>query len=284
MLKRLRLYLTLGVIINPLPNNILDGQVIDAVPVMGNFNWIVSQVNSNISAGLPANISNIPTFVAPGSTGGSANAITLTPSPAISAYAAGQRFSFIPNNQNTGATTVATSGLAARAVTYADGTALTGGELQPGATYDIEDNGVSYTLMNSSQPSGLFAWTPVVTFGGGNTGITYSVQFGNYVKIGRMVFYSFNLSLSSKGVSTGTLAIGGLPYKVNTAWPGGFTCPMPLATFNTTFAAGYCVSDFIGNTITMNIVNVASGAGLALLADTNCTNTTGLAGSGMYPV
>ena len=281
MLKRLRLFLQLGVVINPLPANILNGQIIDATQVMLNFNWIVSQVNSNIASSLPPNIGNIPTYVA--TVGGTANAITLTPSPGVGAYAAGQRFSFIPTGQNTGATTVQLPALAPRAVTYADGTPLTGGELQPGATYDIEDNGTTYTLMNSSQPSGLAAWTPLLAFGGGNTGITYSVQFGNYVKIGRMIYYSFNLSLTSKGSSTGTLTVGGLPYTVNTNWPGGFTCPMPLAVFQTTFAAGYCVSDFLGNTKTMNIVNVTSGGGLLLLSDVNCTNTTGIAGSGMYP-
>ena len=35
-------------IIGPLPNNIVNGDPIDAVPVMANFNWIVSQVNANV--------------------------------------------------------------------------------------------------------------------------------------------------------------------------------------------------------------------------------------------
>jgi len=39
--------LRLGVIISPLPYNIQDGQLVDAVPVMGDFNHIVSQVNAN---------------------------------------------------------------------------------------------------------------------------------------------------------------------------------------------------------------------------------------------
>ena len=47
-----------------------------------------------------------------GTAGGSANAITLTPSPAITAYAAGQRFVWKASGSvNTGATTVAISGL-----------------------------------------------------------------------------------------------------------------------------------------------------------------------------
>lgn len=34
-------------IVNPLPNTIANGQLVDAVPVMANFNWLVSQVNGN---------------------------------------------------------------------------------------------------------------------------------------------------------------------------------------------------------------------------------------------
>lgn len=47
----LRRFLALGVIVGPLPNNIVNGTVEDATQVMGNFNWIVSQVNANASAG-----------------------------------------------------------------------------------------------------------------------------------------------------------------------------------------------------------------------------------------
>lgn len=46
-----RRFLSLGVIIGPLPNNIVNGTVEDASQVQGNFNWIVSQVNANATAG-----------------------------------------------------------------------------------------------------------------------------------------------------------------------------------------------------------------------------------------
>jgi hypothetical protein len=57
-MRRLRQYLTLGAIIGPLPVQLLDGQIADAVPVMANFNWIVSQVNANAS-GTPASLTDI---------------------------------------------------------------------------------------------------------------------------------------------------------------------------------------------------------------------------------
>ena len=72
LLKLLCDFLTLGVIINPLPNNIVDGTIIDAVPVMGNFNWIVSQVNANAAAGNVINAGSIPTFVPAANVGGTA--------------------------------------------------------------------------------------------------------------------------------------------------------------------------------------------------------------------
>ncbi len=57
-------------------------------------------------------------------------------------------------------------------------------------------------------------WTPVLTFGGGSTGITYTNRGGNYTKIGRQVTLNFMVELSSKGSSTGDAVIGGLPYTI----------------------------------------------------------------------
>ena len=57
-------------------------------------------------------------------------------------------------------------------------------------------------------------WTPVLTFGGGSTGITYSNRGGNYTKIGRQVTLNFMIELSSKGSSTGDAVVGGLPYTI----------------------------------------------------------------------
>jgi hypothetical protein len=45
-----REFLRLGIVINALPNVITNGALIDAVPVMADFNWIVSQVNANASS------------------------------------------------------------------------------------------------------------------------------------------------------------------------------------------------------------------------------------------
>lgn len=54
-------------------------------------------------------------------------------------------------------------------------------------------------------------WTPVLVFGVGSTGITYTTQQGRYTKLGRTVTIRFEINLSSKGSSTGEASITGLP-------------------------------------------------------------------------
>jgi len=55
------------------------------------------------------------------------------------------------------------------------------------------------------------SFTPVLSFAGGTTGITYSMQEGHYTKIGRQVIAQFRIQLTSEGSSTGTLRIS-LPF------------------------------------------------------------------------
>jgi hypothetical protein len=81
--------------------------------------------------------------------GGSANAITLTPSPALSSYAAGNEVSFVALSTNTSAVTVNISGLGNRAL-YSGYTeeALVGGEIQSNGIYTAKDNGTRLYLYN----------------------------------------------------------------------------------------------------------------------------------------
>ena len=74
-------------------------------------------------------------FVWCGTAGGSADAITLSPSPAITAYAAGQRFVWMASGStNTGATTVAISGLGTIAL-QDNGAALSAGQHAAGKMF-----------------------------------------------------------------------------------------------------------------------------------------------------
>ena len=73
ILNLLRAFLTLGVIIGPLPNAIANGQTIDAVPVMADFNWILAQVNANAA---PLNNPTFTGTVTAGAGGFSGNVTT----------------------------------------------------------------------------------------------------------------------------------------------------------------------------------------------------------------
>jgi hypothetical protein len=86
--------------------------------------------------------------------GGSASAYTLTLTPAITAYEVGQRFVFKANHANTGASTLAVSGLAAKAIVLNDGSAMLAGMILSGEPYEVfyENTGDHFVL---TSPHGL---------------------------------------------------------------------------------------------------------------------------------
>lgn len=88
-------------------------------------------------------------YVPIASVGGTGDAITLTPSPAITAYAEGQVFEFFAQAINTTATTVNVSGLGAKAVEKAGGTALSGGDIPDNALVHIRYNGTKFLALIS---------------------------------------------------------------------------------------------------------------------------------------
>ncbi len=70
-------------------------------------------------------------------TGGAADAYTLTPAPAVTSYTGGQRWKFKVSAANLTTTpTMAVSGLAAKTIVNADGSALGAGDLALGGVYE----------------------------------------------------------------------------------------------------------------------------------------------------
>ena len=146
-----------GTFSNPYPN-FVSGTVISSTQVDANNSDIATALTqsiavdgqSTVTANLPMNAKKLTglavgaaatdslnlgqaqaeAMVWCGTAGGSANAITLAPTPAITAYAAGQRFVWKASGSvNTGATTVAISGLGAIAL-QDNGSALAAGQHQ----------------------------------------------------------------------------------------------------------------------------------------------------------
>lgn len=71
-------------------------------------------------------------------TGGSANAQTLTTSSTVTAYSDGQKFSFVAGYTNTGATTLNVDSVGAKAIRKADDQALIGNEIKAGGHYVVQ--------------------------------------------------------------------------------------------------------------------------------------------------
>lgn len=107
------------------------------------------------------------------------------------------------------------------------------------------------TLSNMSVGiTGTFS--PALSFGGSTTGITYTTQAGAYVVIGKMVFVSVDITLSSKGSQTGNAAIS-LPftsannsinimfsgYGIVSSFPSSTTVPISLLGANSSSVGLY---------------------------------------------
>ena len=80
--------------------------------------------------------------------------------------------------------------------------------------------GTDTAAANSIHDYEYGSWTPVYAASGGNYGnLTYSVQTGQYVKIGRLVFVQFYINYTFGSVG-GNFRVGGLPYSANSYGAG----------------------------------------------------------------
>lgn len=107
------------------------------------------------------------------SVGGTVDAITLTPVPAIAAYAAGQAFDFVAAGANTGAVTVNVSGLGAKTLTKNGTTALAAGDIASGALVTVRYDGTQFQIVSLSSAAlvnaaNTFASAQVVGSGTGS--------------------------------------------------------------------------------------------------------------------
>jgi hypothetical protein len=96
-------------------------------------------------ATLDANTVNTPQYVAGG---GTANAQTVTLSPAVASQSAGLHVRWIPTAANTSTTTLAVNGLTAKNLTKCGTTALTAGDLATLTIAEATYDGTQYQLLN----------------------------------------------------------------------------------------------------------------------------------------
>lgn len=94
-----------------------------------------------------------------GASTGSSNAYVVTLTPAITAYVAGQSFTFLPNHSNTGAATVNVNGVGSKTIQYL-GKALVSGEILANVPATIVYDGTQFQLVNHA--GGWGTYTPTI--------------------------------------------------------------------------------------------------------------------------
>jgi hypothetical protein len=201
-------------------------------------------------------------------TGGAANAYTVTSNTGHVALATGQMLGVKANHTNTGAATLNLNTIGAKAIrkyTANGDVALAGGEIVNTGHYSLRYDSTAnsaagaWILLNSTIPYDASTWTPVLTFATpGDLSVTYSDQVGTYTKIGRQVTVHFGISTSAftHTTASGQLKITGLPFTVGLdAYGPGF--------FQGITKAGYTSVSFEANASSTEILVWASGSGVA---------------------
>jgi hypothetical protein len=119
-------------------------------------------------------------------------------------------------------------------------------------------------------------YTPVITFGGGSTGITYGFQTGFYTITGRICTFTGSITLTNKGSSTGAAAIS-IPNVSRTSAAQLIT----IAAANVTYTGA--IYSQINSATSVALINTQVSAGaLANITDTGFSNTSTITVSGSY--
>lgn len=176
-------------------------------PITGNL-----QMNSNKHTGVAAgtalteyaDVKSVQngTYIWCGTAGGTADAITLTPSPAITAYVTGQEFRWkAGSSANTGAATVAISGLTTKALQIND-TALASGEHAANKYYRGVYDGAAFQIEKISKAAGYS--DPLTTRG--------DLVYRNASSTTRLAVGAANTVLKSDGTDAawGSVAVANL--------------------------------------------------------------------------
>lgn len=127
------------------------------------------------------------------------------------------------------------------------------------------------------------SWTPVLGGSGGTSGQTYSYQVGRYVKLGQLVFATFNIALTAKGTITNDVQIQGLPFALeNVANMNQGTPAIWFDALGTNWITVLArASGPAASALTLS-GRQSAGTGQVTLVTADITNTTVIAGSITY--
>jgi hypothetical protein len=116
-----------------------------------------------------------------------------------------------------------------------------------------------------------------VTFGGANTGATYSINSGTYIQIGNQVNFQLRISMSNLGSNTGSALLVGLPFTANSLSQHAAVAVMASGAFANTI--NHLQGFVIANSTTIEIDKYSAGATTQLTnSDFTATSTLIIAG------
>lgn len=158
-----------------------------------------------------------------------------------------------------------------------------------GATASASGSGISFPATQSASTDANTlddyeegTWTPTLTISGLTTGITYTARSASYVKVGRIVYISLNIQLSSKGSLTGDVIITALPFTTNSVANGyAYFGAADYSAMSSVTAHVYAQA--LNNSTSMYLCNgsLASTA-VDIAQDTNLLNTSAFTLTGTY--
>ena len=176
------------------------------------------------------------------------NAYSITPSPAITSYVAGQSYKILFTNANTGASTLNVNGLGTKSLVKLGSLALDGTEIIAGTVYDC-----TYDGTNMQIDVGLNKWYDwVPTFGGYSVQPTFTAR---YTLQGKTVMFNIRMTVGGTSNSTGK----SFPLPVGTAKSDQFIISN-VNVNNSAIAFGYGL--VLNGSSTVNVTyNGATGGG-----------------------
>lgn len=212
-------------IVNEITNSIpRDGQAAPTANLpMGAFKLTGLGVGSAATDSISLGQAQAQAFIWCGTLGGTANAITATPSPAITAYAAGQRFVGIASADSSSTVTLNVSAVAAKAVQNNAAAMSATIKLISGKLYEFIYDGTQFQVSKWASPEGVLvtqtaadaAYQPLdadltaiaalttTSFGRGVLALANAAALSAYGKAPKIVNYTHDTSTTGDQAMTG---------------------------------------------------------------------------------
>ena len=169
-----------------------------------------------------------------GTAAGSGDALTITLTPALTAYANGQRFTLITAAASTTASTLNVDSLGAKSIKMPDGSATVAESIESGQLLELIYDGTNFRIINVNETTE--SWTPTITAGGSMTFTGQTVLASAIFRKSNIVSFQLAVDGTIGGTPSSTLVI---PMPYGTVAGGGDTiCGINSNNDNGTYNTG----------------------------------------------